>query len=409
MHVPSFEVIQTWLQLHSEWLGPTIALMALLESLVIVGLFVPGVAIMFALGALAGSGLMSPVTMLLWGIAGAAIGDGISFQLGYHYHHKVRNWWPFNKHPEWLKKGEVFFHNHGDLSIALGRFIGPVRPVVPVVAGMLDMSPKRFYLVNILSSIPWSPVYLMPGFLAGAAVQSHGKIPTEFFCLILGLLTLALILPVLIHWLTTKYLPANVFKSSIVTLLIVAIALITLQCYGEFLPYNIKIAAELNTLGMPYLQETMATLTWFGSLKLLCIPMLLVGAISIYKVGRRQVIMWLSAFVGLQASVWALKWFIHSPRPPLAVGNLDPFSFPSGHTANATFLLIGVAIYISSHMVYVPRILTLASGVMLAFLVGLSRLVLHDHWLGDVVTGLTLGMLWLSVALYLDSKKRPVR
>ena len=406
MYVPSFEAIQTWLQLNNEWLGPTIAFMALIESLVVVGLLVPGVPIMFALGAMAGAGAMDPVTMLVWGIAGAAIGDGISFQLGYHYHQKVRHWWPFNKHPEWLKKGEDFFHNHGDLSIALGRFIGPVRPVVPVVAGMLDMSPKRFYIVNIISAIPWSPVYLMPGFLAGAAIQTHGKVPTDFFGLILALLTLAVVFPALVLWLIKKCLPAKVFRTGIACSLIMVSLLVALECLGGLSTYNLKVADWLEKLRMPYLQESMEWLTWLGSLKLLCIPALMVGVWSVYRAGRKQLIMWFTAFFGMEASLWGLKWLIGSPRPSV-IENLDPFSFPSGHTTQAAFLLIGLAIYLSNHMAYVSRILALSTSVMLVFLVGLSRLVLHAHWIGDVLTGFMLGTFWLFVALYLDARKRP--
>ncbi|MDB2384817.1 bifunctional DedA family/phosphatase PAP2 family protein [Endozoicomonas sp.] len=406
MYVPNFEAIQAWLQLNNEWLGPTIAFMALIESLVVVGLLVPGVPIMFALGALAGAGAMDPLTMLIWGVVGAAIGDGISFQLGYHYHQKVRYWWPFNKRPEWLKKGEDFFHNHGDLSIALGRFIGPVRPVVPVVAGMLDMPPKRFYIVNILSAIPWAPIYLMPGFLAGAAIQTHGKVPTDFFGLILVLLMLAVLLPALMLWLTTKCLPSKLFGSGASILLIVTGLLVALEFSGGLSAYNLTVAGWLEQLRMPYLQESMAWLTWLGSLTVLSVPALLLAVWSVCKVGRKQVVLWLVAFAGMEASFRSLKWLIDSPRPSV-IENLNPFSFPSGHTAQAAFVLMGLAIYLSSHMAYVPRILSLSTGIMLVFLVGLSRLVLHAHWVGDVMMGFTLGILWLFAALYLDARKTP--
>ena len=404
MYLPSFEAIQSWLQLNNEWLGPTIAFMALIESLVIVGLIVPGVPIMFALGAMAGAGAMDPISMLIWGIAGAVIGDGISFQLGYHFHQKVRYWWPFNKHPEWLSKGEDFFHNHGDLSIALGRFIGPVRPVVPVVAGMLDMSPKRFYIVNILSAIPWSPVYLMPGFLAGAAIQSHGAVPVEFFSLVLALLVVAIVMPTTALWLINKCKPVTVFRSAMQVFAIALGVLIFLEFFGVLSFYNPRVADWIERLHMPYLEESMNWLTWLGSLKVLCFPVLLWGLWSFYKSGKERLSQFAIAFAGMELSFWGLKWLVDSPRPSL-VENLDPFSFPSGHTTQATFLLIWLSIQISQCMAHVPRILVLSTAVMMVFLTGLSRLVLNVHWMGDVITGFILGLFWLCFALYMGARK----
>lgn len=171
MELSYFDSIHAWLQIHHFWLGPVIAIAAFLETLVVVGLLLPGVAILFALGALAGSGLLDIVSVYLWAFLGAALGDAVSYQLGYHYHNRIRGWWPFYKHPDWLNKGERFIRRFGVMSIVLGRFVGPIRPVVPVVAGMLNMSPRRFYIANLVSSVPWAVVYLTPGFLAGAAIE----------------------------------------------------------------------------------------------------------------------------------------------------------------------------------------------------------------------------------------------
>lgn len=166
-----YHIIHNWLEVHHLWLGPVIAVAAFLETLVVVGLLLPGVALLFALGALAGSGLLDIVPTYLWAFSGAALGDAVSYQLGLTYHDNVRRWWPFRNHQVWLEKGEAFIVRYGVMSVVFGRFIGPIRPVVPVVAGMLNMPAKRFYVANLLSSIPWAVLYLTPGFMAGAAIQ----------------------------------------------------------------------------------------------------------------------------------------------------------------------------------------------------------------------------------------------
>ncbi|AMO55134.1 putative membrane-associated protein [Endozoicomonas montiporae CL-33] len=195
MELSYFDSIHAWLEIHHIWLGPVIAIAAFLETLVVVGFLLPGVAILFALGALAGGGLLGIVPVFLWAFLGAALGDAVSYQLGYHYHDRVRGWWPFSKHADWLNKGERFVRRFGVMSIALGRFVGPIRPVVPVVAGMLNMSPRQFYITNLLSSVPWAVVYLTPGYLAGSAVEldkiknipDWGWWTIGVSCLVLGL------------------------------------------------------------------------------------------------------------------------------------------------------------------------------------------------------------------------------
>ena len=168
-----------WLQSHQDWMALIIFAVALLESLVVVGLILPGVVMLFTAASIAGGGALDMWTMLLAGFVGAVLGDGISFILGQLFHERIRGWWPFRTHPQWLEQGERFFERHGGISIALGRFVGPVRPVIPVVAGMMGMSARHFYVVNILSAVFWSPAYLLPGYLVGASLHWQDYFPFD--------------------------------------------------------------------------------------------------------------------------------------------------------------------------------------------------------------------------------------
>lgn len=163
--------LTAWLGTHTRWLGLAIFLIALTESLAIAGLLVPGVVLLFAATALAGGGNLSLLGALVWGFSGAVFGDLISFAMGRWFHQDIRRLGIFARHPQWIDRGERFFQRYGIYSIALGRFIGPIRPIIPMVAGMFDMSAWRFLLVNILSALAWAPVYILPGYLAGSAVR----------------------------------------------------------------------------------------------------------------------------------------------------------------------------------------------------------------------------------------------
>ena len=160
-----------WIALNPVWSGVAIFLVALLESLAIVGLLVPGALMMVSFGALIGSGTLEFWPIAAWAVAGAITGDGISFMIGYHFSHNITATWPFSRYPHMLEQGIIFFHRHGGASIALGRFFGPIRAVVPLVAGMMGMSPALYVVANVLSALVWAPLYLLPGIALGSALD----------------------------------------------------------------------------------------------------------------------------------------------------------------------------------------------------------------------------------------------
>ena len=161
-----------WLEAHQQWILLSIGLVSFLESLAIVGILVPGVAMLFAVAAAAGGTQMDLIPILGAAFVGAVLGDGISFFLGRYYHETIRKLPPFSSHPEWIEKGEVFFQRYGLVSVVIGRFVGPIRPVMPLIAGMLEMRPSRFLSINCISALGWAPLYILPGYLVGSAAET---------------------------------------------------------------------------------------------------------------------------------------------------------------------------------------------------------------------------------------------
>ena len=161
--------------------------MAFAESLAVVGMVVPGVAIMFAVGALIGSGALDFQLMVIWAVVGAVAGDGLSFWLGKRYQRQLTGMWPFSKHPAMLEKGIRFFQRYGGKSVVLGRFFGPVRAVIPLVAGMMNMSAGNFLFANILSALIWAPTYLLPGMAFGASMELASEVALRLVILLVAL------------------------------------------------------------------------------------------------------------------------------------------------------------------------------------------------------------------------------
>lgn len=140
-----------------------VLLVAFLESLALVGLILPGTVLMAGLGALIGSGELNFWHAWLAGIVGCLMGDWISFWLGWRFKKPLHRWSFMKKNKALLDKTEHALHQHSMFTILVGRFVGPTRPLVPMVAGMLDLPVAKFIVPNIIGCVLWPPFYFLPG------------------------------------------------------------------------------------------------------------------------------------------------------------------------------------------------------------------------------------------------------
>lgn len=170
---PSSFIQQTLVQ-YAGWSGPIVGILAFLESLVLIGLFIPAIATMVAVGGLIGAGIIDPAPVIICALVGAVLGDWLSYILGRSFGAALY------RHP-WLRghrlgfaRARLFFRRFGFISVLLGRFLGPVRSTVPVVAGVLKMPRISFQAANILSAFLWVPALLAPGYFAGARAMDLG-------------------------------------------------------------------------------------------------------------------------------------------------------------------------------------------------------------------------------------------
>lgn len=148
---------------HQVWAAPIVFLLAFGESLAFLSLLLPATVILLGLGALIGeSGIpFWPI----WGAAvvGAFFGDWLSYWFGAHYQDRVGSFWPLSRHPQLMVRGHAFFERWGILGIFFGRFLGPLRAVVPLVAGICGMPQRYFQLANFTSALVWAFGILAPG------------------------------------------------------------------------------------------------------------------------------------------------------------------------------------------------------------------------------------------------------
>ena len=391
---------------HPEFAYATIFMISLSESLALVGLLVPGTVIMFGVGAIVATGRLGFVPVLLLAMAGAMAGDGISYALGRHYQERLTRFWPFSRYPNMLRRGEVFFRRHGGKSVLFGRFVGPVRPVIPLVAGMLGMSPARFATVNVLSAVGWAFTYLVPGVVIGTSLALVGAVSARLTILLLALLLILWAA----FWLCRRGFvwlgKLGLRGERLLPLLSVALGLagwLFLGVLEDVVTLDPLVQADesiyhaLQSLRTHWGDQFMIAVTALGDPFMNLVTVLGTLFFLLYKRLFRPASYWIIAALGGAVLVQLFKWLIQTPRPITVYQGISAWSFPSGHTTMSVVLLGFLAILLvrslSSRWGWLP----FATAVAFSLLMALSRLYLGAHWLSDVLGGWALGWSWTAL------------
>ena len=382
-------------------------LISFLESLAFFGIVMPGAFLMFGLGVVIANGALGFHPAALAATFGALCGDGLSYWLGRRFKDRLTALWPFSRHPGMLADGRSFFHRHGGKSILLGRFIGPIRPVAPLVAGMLGLAPVRFAAVDLPAALGWSYAYLLPGVVFGTSLTVSKAVSTR--------ITVLALLLVLILW------------SCAWTLRRLAFILEGRERKGERLLFScligvavaatMSLAAVIHSIrlhglpsafdrGLHHLLQALAT-PWgdhlFGAVSRLGDDFSYTGlvlAVLLVLLGKRcyrSAGFWLAHGVIAAGSVRVLKLIVHSPRPLDLYQGPANYGFPSGHALMSAALLGFFGVLWARGKEDAWRWLFLGGAVLIALLMGLSRLYLGVHWPSDVLGGLAIG--WLLTSL----------
>lgn len=442
---PALTHVIDFLQAHPNLAVLFAFLTAFGEAMLILGLFVPSTMLLVGLGTLIGLGKMAFLPVFIATVAGAIVGDAVSFWAGVHWKDRIRTFWPFYRYEALMHRGEDFIAKHGGKSIFIVRFIPAVKAVVPTLAGMMGMSPRYFAFVNVISAFVWAAVHLLPAVALGRGLQvAHAANPRFVILIVLG------VFAAVIAWATERFARAVLFPAAdrgrlslarwlegkgpraapvvrflrnedsalettaLAVLAVLALSgfmmvLVTVTFDPQLSLADAAIGRFVQGLRTDWFTSGMVAVTMLGDLAVV-LPVLILLALML--AAFRQ---WslsgavICAALTASAVVPFLKAVLHRTRPILVQQGKDVFSFPSGHTATSSVVFGILALFLAQAAPVRFRGLIYAVFSILIALVAFSRIYLQAHWPSDVVAGLLLGLSVVFVmAVILNRREIPV-
>ena len=414
----------------------TVFLLALSESIPVIGAVVPGTAVIVGIAALVPSGAVGLWPLLVVALLGAILGDGLSFWLGHRHHREILQRWPLSRYPTLMARSEAFFQRHGRKSVFLARFTPGVRAFVPLVAGMLRMPVGRFYAANLLSALVWAPTHILPGVFVGtyfhAAGAAAGRLAVLAVVIVIllwgtvGVVRYALRrgVPLLLTeverlraWASTqegwlaRELQSVLDPARRETKALVGMSILLMGATWLFFGIledvvsgdplvrtDVAVHGFLQDLRTPWGDAVMIGFTELGDTAV-TLP-LGVGVLFwlLWKRAWRTAAYWAAAVGCASAINTGIKVVLHRARPAEGLySGWSDFSFPSGHsTVNAAMYGFLVVLLTRRLPLAWRPVAALAAGILVA-LIAFSRVYLGAHWFSDVAAGLAFAAAWVSL------------
>jgi membrane protein DedA with SNARE-associated domain/membrane-associated phospholipid phosphatase len=436
--LPSIQSLGLW----GYWL---IGLLAFGEALVLTSVFAPGTVVVVLSGALVAQGIYDFGDMIWFVAIGTTLGAEISFRIGA----KGANLFQEGRRvfsPAHLDRGKRFFEKYGALSIILGHFFGPLRPIIPVVAGLSEMSRRRFFFWNVIGGFTYAVALVSVGYFFGTATNLFSATMTRA-----GLFAIAVLLaialmwfavvklrkalpfcisvfrsvglavrdnpdvralverhPILFRFLSERMsrvsfagLPVTILASAFVYFLFLyASSTLDFVRQGQIVAADVRVASLLSAFRDHGLVWFFTVVTAFGYWKVVAV-LGITASVLMWLRRRLHYLpgLWLTV-IGNQLTVTLLKNIFARPRPEMAVYAESSYSFPSGHSA-ASVAFFGFLAYVLIRERVGPVVVSFLLGATLVFLIGLSRIYLVEHYLSDVLNGYLVGALWVLLGIWL--------
>lgn len=439
------QAIPVWVEAHPWAAFGLVFAAAMVESLFLVGLLIPGALFMFVAGVLIGTGDLPLWPTLAWAAAGAIAGDCASYAVG-----------RFSRGRPWLRRGprliglltrgEAFFAVHGGKSLILGRFVGPLRPVIPTVAGAAGMPLVYFLVVDVLAALAWAPVYILPGAVFGASLEIAAQIAGRLAALLLIVLASLWLLLWSSRWLLRlgtawgrdharallvwsrrhrrlgllgpaladprqPEMPALAVTAGLLLVLTwMLYALVWgLGADGGPLRPDALVHHALSQLRTPWSNRAAQVLAQLGA-PAVYLPLAVAVTAALGLLGNyRAAAHWVAAVAFAGILVLGLWWLLSVPPPNAYYGNGIIAAAGAGHLILAGTVYGFLAVVLAARRPPARRQIYYSVATALVGTIALARLYLGLAWLSDVLIGLGAAFLWLALLAQGYRRQRPQR
>jgi len=163
--------------------------------------FLPGDSLLFAAGTFAAKGDFNLGLLFLILALAAVLGDSVNYEIGRYFGPKLVNQQNnrfFNK--EHVERTHEFYEKYGAKTIIIARFVPIIRTFAPFVAGIGDMTYRKFLSYNVIGGLAWIAICMMCGYLFG----NIEIVKNNFSIVILGIIIVS-IMPAFIEYLRYKF------------------------------------------------------------------------------------------------------------------------------------------------------------------------------------------------------------
>jgi membrane protein DedA with SNARE-associated domain len=166
-----FDRIADWVS-GAWWSYPLIFVIAMVDAFFPV---VPSETVVVIGGNLASSGDLSLLLVILFGAAGAVLGDNISYGIGTLVGERtVKRWFRSPKAHRRLEWAERTLAERGAYIIVIARFIPGGRTAVTFSAGYVHSFPwRRFIVYDVAAGLIWGTYAALLGYFGGKTFENH--------------------------------------------------------------------------------------------------------------------------------------------------------------------------------------------------------------------------------------------
>ncbi len=166
LHVDRY--LEQFVAAYGPWIYALLFVIIFVETGVVVMPFLPGDSLLFVVGAMCGVGLMDLWLSIGLLFAAAVAGNQSNYTLGRWIGPKVFQWedsrW-FNRRA--FNQAHEFYERYGGITIVIARFMPFVRTFAPFVAGVAQMTRRKFTFYDVTGGALWVGGIVTAGYLFG--------------------------------------------------------------------------------------------------------------------------------------------------------------------------------------------------------------------------------------------------